>query len=192
MQRLTDKLYVFRVRTSIVHFTSDNTSHSTPQTNNIYNMFCSTALLVLASACVVFGAPQYYAPTGPTTTPIPILSQSQEGPNPDGSYSYRFETANGISAGESGYLKNPNTEQEGQVAQGYYYYTGPDGVVYQVEYLADAENGFVAKGAHLPTPPPLPEALVRANELAYKNAAADAGLYDDKGFPISSAPARRY
>jgi len=87
-------------------------------------------------------------------------------------------------------LKNPGTEAEGQVAQGYYLYTGPDGVVYQVEYYSDAENGFVAKGAHLPTPPPLPEALVRANELAYKNAAADAGQYDERGFPINGA--KRY
>lgn len=76
------------------------------------------------------------------------------------------------------------------MAQGYYLYTGPDGVVYQVEYYADGENGFVAKGAHLPTPPPLPEALVRANELAYKNAAADAGQYDERGFPIAGA--KRY
>lgn len=101
-----------------------------------------------------------------------------------------YQTGNGISAGESGYLKNPGTEAEGQVAQGYYLYTGPDGVVYQVEYYSDAENGFVAKGAHLPTPPPLPEALVRANELAYKNAAADAGQYDERGFPINTA--KRY
>lgn len=105
-------------------------------------------------------------------------------------YSRSYQTGNGISAGESGYLKNPGTESEGQVAQGYYLYTGPDGVVYQVEYYSDADVGFVAKGAHLPTPPPLPEALVRANELAYKNAAADAGQYDERGFPIKGA--KRY
>lgn len=103
-----------------------------------------------------------------------------------------YQTGNGISAGESGYLKNPGTEAEGQVAQGYFLYTGPDNVVYQVEYFSDAENGFVAKGAHFPTPPPLPEALVRANELAYKNAAADAGQYDERGFPITAATAKRY
>lgn len=48
-------------------------------------------------------------------------------------------------------------------AKGFYTYTGPDNVVYTVHYTAD-ENGFVAQGDHLPTPPPLPEALVRALE----------------------------
>jgi len=149
-------------------------------------MFHSTALLVLATACVVFGAPQYYAPAAVGTTPIPIIAQAQV-LNLDGSYQYSYQTGNGIAAGEAGQLKNPGTQNEAQAAQGYYTYTGPDGVVYQVEYYSDAENGFVAKGAHLPTPPPLPEALVRANELAYKNAAADDGQYDERGFPINGA-----
>jgi len=151
-------------------------------------MIYSIAFVVLASSCVVFSAPQgsYYAPASSNTTPIPIIAQSQE-LNLDGSYKYSYQTGNGISAAESGYLKNPGTKDEGQLAQGYYTYTGPDGVVYQVEYYSDADVGFVAKGAHLPTPPPLPEALVRANELAYKSAAADAGQYDERGFPINTA-----
>lgn len=37
--------------------------------------------------------------------------------------------------------------------QGSYSYTGPDGVVYTINYIAD-ENGYRAEGAHLPTPPP--------------------------------------
>lgn len=49
-----------------------------------------TSFAVLAvSACVVFGAPQgaqYYSPS--STTPIPIIAQSQE-LNLDGSYQYR-------------------------------------------------------------------------------------------------------
>lgn len=37
--------------------------------------------------------------------------------------------------------------------QGSYSYTGPDGVLYTIRYIAD-ENGFRAEGAHIPTPPP--------------------------------------
>ncbi|XP_055707881.1 endocuticle structural glycoprotein SgAbd-2-like [Phlebotomus papatasi] len=74
-------------------------------------------------------------------------------PNPDGSYVYSYETSNGIRADQQGYLKNPGTQIEAQVMQGSYSYTGPDGVVYTVKYIAD-ENGFRAEGAHLPVPPP--------------------------------------
>jgi len=38
--------------------------------------------------------------------------------------------------------------------QGSYSYTGPDGIVYTITYIAD-ENGFRAEGAHIPTPPPV-------------------------------------
>ncbi|SPP74578.1 blast:Endocuticle structural glycoprotein SgAbd-2 [Drosophila guanche] len=41
-----------------------------------------------------------------------------------------------------------------QVMQGSYSYTGPDGVVYTITYIAD-ENGYRAEGAHIPTPPPV-------------------------------------
>lgn len=40
-----------------------------------------------------------------------------------------------------------------QVMQGSYSYTGPDGILYTITYIAD-ENGFRAEGAHIPTPPP--------------------------------------
>uniref|UniRef100_W8AH96 Endocuticle structural glycoprotein SgAbd-2 n=1 Tax=Ceratitis capitata TaxID=7213 RepID=W8AH96_CERCA len=73
--------------------------------------------------------------------------------NPDGSYTYNYETSNGIRADEAGYLKNPGTQVEAQVMQGSYSYTGPDGVLYTITYIAD-ENGYRAEGAHIPTPPP--------------------------------------
>ncbi|XP_031622288.1 endocuticle structural glycoprotein SgAbd-2-like [Contarinia nasturtii] len=83
-----------------------------------------------------------------------ILKQIYE-PNPDGSYVYSYETSNGIAADQTGYLKNRGTNLEAQVVQGSYSYTGPDGILYTVNYIAD-ENGYRASGAHLPTPPTLP------------------------------------
>ena len=75
-----------------------------------------------------------------------------------------YETGNDIQAQEEGFVKNfGNPEQETQVAQGGYQYTAPDGTRIILTYTAD-ENGFVPQGAHLPTPPPIPEAIKRALE----------------------------
>lgn len=55
-------------------------------------------------------------------------------------FHFSYETSNGIRADEQGYLKNPGTNVEAQVMQGSYSYTGPDGVLYTITYIAD-ENG---------------------------------------------------
>ncbi|CAH0558098.1 unnamed protein product [Brassicogethes aeneus] len=112
------------------------------------------ALLAMASLA-------YCAPQGSVTEPIPILRQEQE-VNFDGSYKYSYETGNGISADESGFLKNAGVpEQETQVAQGQFQYTSPEGQVIHLTYIAD-ENGFQPIGDHLPTPPPIPPAIQKA------------------------------
>ncbi|XP_030388582.1 endocuticle structural glycoprotein ABD-4 [Scaptodrosophila lebanonensis] len=99
-------------------------------------------------------------PQGPATEPIPIIRQEQE-VNFDGSYKYSYETGNGINVEEEGYLKNAGTDNEGQVAQGFFSYTSPEGVPIRITYLAD-ENGFQPQGDHLPTPPPIPPAIQKA------------------------------
>lgn len=50
-------------------------------------------------------------------------------------------------------------------AEGIYYYVGPDQVKYTVTYTAD-DDGFKPSGEHLPTPPPIPPAILRS--LEYK------------------------
>ncbi|XP_064548031.1 cuticle protein CP14.6 [Drosophila montana] len=87
--------------------------------------------------------------------------------NPDGSYQYNYETSNGIRADEAGYLKNPGSQLEAQVMQGSYSYTGPDGVLYTITYIAD-ENGFRAEGAHIPTPPPVSPAAAAGPRRFFK------------------------
>ncbi|KAJ2948707.1 hypothetical protein O0L34_g7963 [Tuta absoluta] len=85
-------------------------------------------------------------------------------------FRYNYETENGIKAEEQG------READGIEAQGGFQYTGDDGQIYSVSYAA-GQNGFQPQGAHLPTAPPTPEAILKALE---QNAADEAaGIIDD-------------
>lgn len=82
--------------------------------------------------------------------------------NPDGTYNYAYETSNGISANEEG--------EGGVSATGSFSYVSPEGETVQVNYVAD-ENGF--QPDNLPTPPPIPDAIVKALEYIAANPPAD-------------------
>lgn len=73
----------------------------------------------------------------------------------EGNYNYAFETSNGITAQEKG--------TGGQYAKGGYAYYSPEGELIQMSYVAD-ENGFQPSGSHLPTPPPIPAAILKSLE----------------------------
>ncbi|CAK1550814.1 unnamed protein product [Leptosia nina] len=88
----------------------------------------------------------------------------------DGSYRWSYETENGIKAEEQG------READGIEAQGGFQYTGDDGQVYSVSYAAN-KDGFQPQGAHFPTPPPTPEAILKALEQNARDEAA--GIIDD-------------
>ncbi|KAL0870107.1 hypothetical protein ABMA27_006263 [Loxostege sticticalis] len=88
-------------------------------------------------------------------------------------YHFAYDTENGIQAEETG------VEANGIQAQGGYSYTGDDGQVYSVRYTADV-NGFQPQGAHLPTPPPIPEAIARALQENARDEAA--GIFDDGSY----------
>ncbi|XP_061721039.1 uncharacterized protein LOC133527862 [Cydia pomonella] len=91
---------------------------------------------------------------------------------PEG-YFYSYDTSNGIHADETGEVGN------GTRAQGGFTYTGDDGKVYSVVYTAD-ENGFQPRGDHLPTPPPIPEAIQRVIDQA--NLDKEGGIDDDGSY----------
>ncbi|KAH1014262.1 hypothetical protein HUJ04_003124 [Dendroctonus ponderosae] len=85
-------------------------------------------------------------------------------------------------ADETGELKNAGSEAEAQSAVGSFSYTAPDGTEIKIEYTAD-ENGFVPKGDHLPTPPPIPPEILKSLE---DNAAEEAaGGGNGNGYPSS-------
>lgn len=70
----------------------------------------------------------------------------------DHSYNFAFDTSDGISRQEQAELKNVGAEDEAMVVRGSFSYTGDDGIVYTINYIAD-ENGFRPQGAHLPVAP---------------------------------------
>ncbi|RZB40345.1 Chitin bind 4 domain containing protein [Asbolus verrucosus] len=73
-----------------------------------------------------------------------------------------YETGNGIHAQESGYIKNKGDEKnEILVQQGTITYHDEHGHPITLSYIAD-EHGFQPQGAHLPTPPPIPEEIQKS------------------------------
>ncbi|XP_018302770.1 larval cuticle protein 8 [Mycetomoellerius zeteki] len=115
-------------------------------------------LLVIALCALV--AVAIAAPVD-NTSPIPIVKQALDGPNPDGSYNYNYETGNGIHVQEEGHLNNVGTDNEALEAHGSFSFTDADGQTYQISYVAN-ENGFQPEGAHLPTVPPVPPQILKA------------------------------
>lgn len=83
-----------------------------------------------------------------------LSNQEQE------SYGYELETDNGIRQSEQG--------KAGKFAQGGYSYISPEGIPVSVVYVAD-ENGFHPESDLLPTPPPIPEEILRSIEFIQQN-----------------------
>ncbi|XP_018575119.1 endocuticle structural glycoprotein SgAbd-4-like [Anoplophora glabripennis] len=105
------------------------------------------------------------------STPIAIISQNEE-INPDGSFKFSYETANGIKVDETGYLRDdPSSTDKIQVIEGSVSYTDNDGKVISLRYVAD-ENGFQPEGDHLPTPPSLPSGEAQAKTLSQQPSAS--------------------
>ncbi|CAH0558101.1 unnamed protein product [Brassicogethes aeneus] len=72
-------------------------------------------------------------------------------------HSYLYETENGIYEDQQGFPKDSHN----LAVQGQQQFTAPDGQVIRLSYTAD-ENGYRPQGDHLPTPPPIPPAILKA------------------------------
>ncbi|XP_062551562.1 endocuticle structural glycoprotein SgAbd-5-like [Armigeres subalbatus] len=64
-------------------------------------------------------------------------------------YNVAYETSNGINGNEQAELRSFGEDTAAIVVKGSYSYTGSDGQVYTVNYVAD-ENGFQPEAAHIP------------------------------------------
>lgn len=74
----------------------------------------------------VYRDPQQQINQGQRGPPIQILRFENEN-NGDGTYHYNYETENGITAHESGYLRNRGSDNEINTVEGAYQYYDPEG-----------------------------------------------------------------
>ena len=67
-------------------------------------------------------------------------------------------------------MRNQQRDSENVVIvkQGDYSFTGDDGQVYSLQYVAD-DNGFQPQGAHLPVAPAIPELIAKALDYIAQN-----------------------
>ncbi|XP_050711926.1 cuticle protein AM1159-like [Eriocheir sinensis] len=122
-----------------------------------------------------FGGQDRYRPTpGPF---IPILVDERDGPHADGTYSFNFETGNGITRHEQGYPQGP---EGAVVSQGGWSFTFPDGTPAVFSFVAD-ENGYRVESPLLPTPPPLPAHAIAQIEFARQQRAQGVSYDGQRG-----------
>ncbi|XP_002134826.1 pupal cuticle protein Edg-78E [Drosophila pseudoobscura] len=112
-------------------------------------------VLVAAASVLMAGVRVLALPSDSADAHAEIRSFVNELKQEDGSYNYQFETTNGIAQQEQGV--------GGYYASGSSQYYSPEGQLIQLTYTAD-ENGFQPQGEHLPTPPPIPEAILKSLE----------------------------
>ncbi|XP_028134955.1 pupal cuticle protein 20-like [Diabrotica virgifera virgifera] len=135
--------------------------------------FSSSGSFGGSHASAYSGASSYSGSYSGSGQQIPIvrLDNINEG---DGSYHFNYETGNGISAQEQGEARGDGTR-----ANGGFSYTSPEGQQIHISYTAD-ENGFHPEGNAIPTPPPIPEAILKSIQ---QNLADEArGVSDDGSY----------
>ena len=96
----------------------------------------------------MFAALLAVAAARPQDQPEVAIVRMDNTQNEDGSFQYAYETSDGTAAEVTGETKQIG-ENFGTVMSGSYTFVGDDGVTYTVNWEAD-ENGFRAKGDHLP------------------------------------------
>ncbi|KAM8714044.1 hypothetical protein ACLKA7_014237 [Drosophila subpalustris] len=104
--------------------------------------------------CVLFVAVTYAEENND-----PIVNESNVEYN--GKFHSHYELRDGSKSTQEGVLKEVHSNVFGESIKGQYSFVADDGQEYAVSYIAD-ENGFQPVGKHLPTPPPVPESVIKA------------------------------
>lgn len=134
--------------------------------------------MLIASAFIAcaYAAPQDYNA---------VINKQDLDITPEGAYRFGYETSNGIAAQEQG--------QGGYQANGGFSWYSPEGELIQISYLAD-ENGYQPQGAALPTPPPIPAAILKSLEYIRTHPQYDEPQQQQQQFfrqPVRPAQSRK-
>ncbi|CAB3229921.1 unnamed protein product [Arctia plantaginis] len=145
-----------------------------------YNMTKLIFACIMLVGCVSAARLDHLVPSGyaggrggPDATPFHFENVN----NGDGNYRYSYDTPEGISAHETGSPRAQGPEGPAVTAEGGFSFHTPDGQHVQLTYTAD-ENGFHPTGSHIPTPPPIPEAILRSLEYNRQNPSPDSGSFN--------------
>ncbi|XP_042894017.1 cuticle protein AM1199-like [Penaeus japonicus] len=109
--------------------------------------------LVVAMALAERPPLSYDAPAPHASSPVqqvPIIRDERVHPAADGTYSFDVETGDGVTRHESG---GPGGAQQGTVS-----FTFPDGQVFNLQFVADA-NGYQPQSPFLPVAPAFPHPI---------------------------------
>ncbi|XP_076056244.1 cuticle protein AM1274-like isoform X2 [Oratosquilla oratoria] len=136
-------------------------------------------LVCSAAAQQLFGRQQFVSEPRFRQTPfVEILRAESAGPEPDGSYAFRFEDSAGSRREEVAQATGPNTF----AVEGSYSYTNEDGSVVEVRYRAD-ENGYQPESPYLPVAPPMPAHALEQIRIAEEQKRQGI-VFDERGFVV--------
>ncbi|ERL83841.1 endocuticle structural glycoprotein SgAbd-8-like [Dendroctonus ponderosae] len=110
------------------------------------------------SKLIVFSA--VVALTLAGTTPVPIISQSQN-VDPDGSFQWAYQSGDGTVQEQAGKVVLLRSGEDAETVQGSASWVDPEGNPHQLSYVAD-EGGYRPQSADLPIGPPLPPLIAKA------------------------------
>merc|ERR1719466_261305 len=133
--------------------------------------------IIFAALLAVALADKPYAATSNSAETAEIVVDNRVHPGDGGAFSFDFETSNGIRTSKSGYGSGPDgaVESQGSVA-----FTHPNGDLFELKFVADAE-GYKPESSALPIAPafphPIPQFVLDQIAFAASQKSSEEGTY---------------
>ncbi|XP_076035266.1 cuticle protein AM1199-like [Oratosquilla oratoria] len=145
-----------------------------------YSVFCTFQIVFACLVAVALAQKAFYAPPADSREVefVPIIKDDRVHPDEHGAYSLDMETGDGIHRTEQG---GADGSQQGKVS-----FTFPDGQVFDLSFVADAD-GYKPESSFLPVAPafphPIPQFVLDQIEFARQQ---------DEAKSSEEAPSRLY